>query len=290
MVNGCLTTFHDWPDPGGGSPGGRLSTGGTATGGTTVSGATAIASGGRGATSVTGNGGAALTPSSGGMPASTVTTGGSRATSGGATGGASVLVVRGEVEWLKLDNARANATDEPNGSLGIDGGVRVDSDPCVTKVFDPVTRCVKGNLCSYSYDSQFWGVALVFDFRSSSGTKSRWDPRLHNALGVAYSFHGAKIPKLQLWVLEMDQTTWPGTCSGSPCETVGPPYGDDNIGASGTLYFDAMVHDDWAGSGIDYTHQPEDTMSLQFKIPATMAGAAAFEICLDQLGIIVGSP
>lgn len=254
---------------------------GTTTGGTNMGGTTT----GGVAASSTATGGTAK----GGTAPGGAATGGA-ATGGAATGGASSLPLREEIKWLTFQGTRADAADPPNGSLGIDGQLRVDSDECVEATYSSATRCVSGYLCSYSYSNQYWGVALVLDFVNTAGQRFRWDPRPYNAVGVAYRLSGAKIPRLQLWVLDMDTTAWPNACTGSPCEIVGPPYGDDNIAASGTLYFDSMMHDNWDGTGIDYRHRPENTLSLQFKIPAVMVGSVAFEFCLDQLGIVVQVP
>jgi hypothetical protein len=267
----------------GGSSSGGSSSGGSATGGSASGGSS---SGG---------------PATGGSATGGSATGGS-ATGGSATGGASAGGVPsggtsqttggpGEaIKWLTFSGTRASSTDPTNASVGINGEVRVDSDACTRLTFDPSTRCVRGTLCTYGFENQYWGAALVFDFVSAQGLRFRWDPRPVRALGVTYRLRGTQIPKLQLWVLDMDSSRWPDACSGALCEIVGPPYGDESIGSDGTLYFDAMVHDDWDGTGIDYRHRPEDTLSLQFKVPAVITGSVPFDFCLEQLGIIVQEP
>lgn len=236
----------------------------------------------------TSSGGAFVSGSSGGAASSGAASGGNSA-SGGST--LTTGSIAGEtIRWLTFTGTRADGTDPVNASVGINGEVRVDSDACTNVTFDPVTRCVTGTLCTYSFDNQYWGAALVFDFVNTQGLRYRWDPDAVRALGVAYRLHGTQIPKLQLWVLDMDSSLWPTSCSGTSCEIIGPPYGDDNIGPSGALHFDAMVHDDWDGTGIAYQHLPENTLSLQFKIPAVIAGSVPFDFCLDQLGVIVRTP
>lgn len=226
--------------------------------------------------------GGASSGGSGGASSLGSTTGGTSHTTASTTAEA--------VKWLTFTGARADGTDPANASVGINGEVRVDSDECTELTFDPSTRCVRGTLCTYGFENQYWGAALVFDFVNVQGLRFRWDPRPARALGVTYRLHGTQIPKLQLWVLDMDSSLWPTSCSGTPCEIVGPPYGDESIGTAGTLYFDAMVRDNWDGTGIDYRHQPENTLSLQFKVPAVIAGSVAFDFCLDQLGIVVPTP
>jgi hypothetical protein len=189
-------------------------------------------------------------------------------------------------QWLAFNGARANGAVEPNASVGVDGAFRVNSDSCTATSFDAAKRCVSGVLCSYGYDNQYWGVALVFDFRTDGVRKWRWDPQAYGAVGVAYSISGRTIPRLQLWVLEMDTATWTEPCQAESCEIIGPPYGDSNVSGMDALYFDRMIQDDWAGTGISYVHQAKNTLSLQFKIPAVIVGSVPFEFCIDGLGVI----
>lgn len=285
------TTVGGGPGGGGAWPGGGASTRNTA--GSPTAGSSANTLTGGASTGGASTGGA----STGGTTSSADTGGSTSAVAGGFAGATNTLSTKGgtsstsheQIRWLAFTGARADGSEPVNASLGISGLVRLESDTCADASFDPVSRCVSGRLCAFDYEIQSWGVALAFDFVAIDNQRFRWDPRAYAAIGVAYRLSGAQIPLLQLWVLDMDTAAWPNSCSGSPCEIVGPPFGDDRIGNAGTLRFDSMIRDDWSGSGVAYQHQAENTLSLQFKLPAVRVGDTAFEFCLDQLGILVES-
>ncbi len=268
IVLSCAVSFDNWPDPITASTGGKPSTGGI---GAASGGATSSPSGGGGSNPA------------GGSP-----TGGNRATGGSnATGGAASQ----SIVWLTLEDDQAKSTSSPNDSLGINGQFYAYSDSCASYVFNPLTRCVSGTLCDVGSSFENWGVAIGFDFVNTGSTgvpanaKLTWNPNDHNAVGVAWQISNLVTTRLQLWVLDMDPS-FQGVCTSDTCSIQGPPDGNGQITADGTLYFNSMVKDDWGGSGIAYTFSPAAVYSLQFKIPTIITGAESFEFCIDRLGII----
>jgi len=281
---GCIVSFDNWPD--------RIAS----SGGSTATGGIGIATGGASSNIVTGGAGGSL---GGGPSGGSSTTGGVRATGGltatggsNSTGGTSVQSTGESVVWLTFDSAQANSITSPNGSLGINGVLYAYSDSCASVSFDPQTRCVAGYLCDVGSQFENWGVAIGFDFVNTGTTgappnaKLTWNPTTHNAIGVTWHISNLITSRLQLWVLDMDPS-WQGSCTSDTCSIQGAPDGASQIGADGRLYFNAMVKDDWGGSGIYYTYSPASAYSLQFKIPTVIVGAETFQFCIDKLGIIV---
>ncbi len=283
-IPSCVVSFDNWPD--------RRS---TSTGASTSIGGTELASGGV----PWSQGGGVSGTLGGGSPGGNGATGGLRAT-GGATatggsnssGGTSVQSTGESVVWLTFDGAQANSTTSPNGSLGINGVLYAYSDSCASVSFDPQTRCVAGYLCDVGSQFENWGVAIGFDFVNTGTTgappdaKLTWNPTTHNAIGVTWHISSLITSRLQLWVLDMDPS-WQGSCTSDTCSIQGPPDGASQISTDGKLYFNAMVKDDWGGSGTNYTYSPASVYSLQFKIPTVIVGAEMFQFCIDKLGIIL---
>ena len=290
-ANGGTTTF-------GGAIAGGVSTGGVSTGG--------VSTGGKGTGGVSTGGVSTGGVSTGGVSTGGVSTGGTStggtstggtstggtSTGGTSTGGTSTGGATETVKWLSLARDRAPSNMEPNTSLGIEGRFHITKDPCASATFNPDTRCISGTLCDATSNWDDWGVALLFDFYYSLPTASpanatyRWDPTAHAAIGVTWRISATAVANLQLWVLNMDPQ-WGSYCTASTCELVLPPDGAPSAAASGTLYFNNMKKDVWGSSSSSYVYDPAATISLQFKLPAIMAGVGSYQFCLDQLGVVV---
>ncbi|HEY5956496.1 MAG TPA: hypothetical protein VIV60_08090 [Polyangiaceae bacterium] len=298
---------------------GLLGTGGSGSGGATNDSTSSVPRGGDATTSTPGNGGAspgsggstsvASTSASGGITArggsssavggtsAASATGGSTSSSatGGAAGASTGAAPVSGINWLTFEEDWADVTMEPNRSFNISGVVYAYADSCATMTWDPINRCISGTLCTPGASYQNWGVAIGFDFHNTGETgtpanaKLAWDPAAVNARGVAWQLSGS-APGLELWVLQMDPK-WAGTCTADSCEIAGPPYGYGPIGSteSGSMSFTSTAswyHDDWGGSGTVYSPKLADTVSLQFKLPAIVAGGQSYKLCISRLGII----
>ncbi len=234
-------------------------------------------------------------PSTGGTMPSTggtvPSTGGSSPTSGGTapTGGTGGL--GSGINWLTISEDWADPADAPNGALNISGAFYAYGDSCASLTWNPVTRCASGTLCTPGASYENWGVAVGFDFHNTGAngtppdTKMTWNPASVGAVGVAWSISGS-APGLQLWILQMDPA-WNGQCSAASCEIAGPPDGTPTPTLQGQLRFTNVVKDDWGGSGIIYAFNPAAMQSLQFKLPAVVAGAQSFSFCVDKIGIVL---
>jgi hypothetical protein len=229
-----------------------------------------------------------MAPSTGGMAPST---GGVASSTGGMapTGGTGGLV--SGVNWLTISEDWADPADAPNGALNISGALYAYGDSCASLTWNPVTRCASGTLCTPGASYQNWGVAVGFDFHNTGAngtppdTKMTWNPATVGAVGVAWSVSGA-APGLQLWMLQMDPV-WNGQCSAASCEIAGPPDGTPTPTLQGQLRFTNVVKDDWGGSGTNYVFNPAAMQSLQFKLPAVVAGGQSFSFCVDKIGIVL---
>jgi hypothetical protein len=241
--------------------------GGQGTGGTGGTGG-----GGKGGSSGSGSGGRA----------------GSAGTTG--TGGSAVVELISGINWLGISGDAAPATMGPNGKLGINGVFYAYGDGCATVNWDPVSRCVSGELCLVSAAN--WGVAIGFDFNNTGdtgsppNTKLTWNASSSGVTGFAWETRSPLFNSFQFWVLNMDPT-WNGQCSAAECNINGPPDGTPSASADGQLPFGDMVKDNWGGTGIAYAFNVADISALQFKIPgATNSLATGYSLCIDRLGVI----
>jgi hypothetical protein len=271
-------------ETGGNGSGGKGGRGGGSSGGGSSGGGSSGGSGGGGGSAATGGASTGGESSDGGGGV----VGGS-GTSG--TGGGEPLP---GVTWLSFDNSAAPSTLAPNAELGVNGELYAYGDDCAELDWDPLTRCASGVLCQAGPNFQNWGIAVGFYFNTTGGsgtppnTKIPWDPSEIGAEGIAWRISGA-APALQLWVLNMDPA-YGGECADDACEILGPPDGTSTAALIGQLSFSRLHKDDWNGSGIVYTFDPAAVHALQFKLPAVVAGAASFSFCIDELGIILGTP
>jgi hypothetical protein len=219
--------------------------------------------------------------------------GGSGAT-GGSTGGSGASGTGGSaplpgVTWLSFENSAAPSTVSPNDEFGINGELYAYADDCAELDWDPLTRCASGVLCAAGPNFQNWGIAVGFYFNTTGPTgtppnrKITWDPQEIGVEAIAWRISGT-APALQLWVLNMDPA-FGGECSEDSCEIVGAPDGTSTAALSGQLSFSRLHKDVWNG-GIDYTFDPAAVHALQFKLPAVVAGSAAFSFCIDDLGLL----
>lgn len=231
-----------------------------------------------------------------GAPAATGGKGGTSATGGGTapTNSAGEAAQAGQpgvprVTWLELDGSRAPGSLEPNHELGIEGAFYAYSDSCADLSWNEATRCASGRLCDPGLEPNAWGMAIGFDFHKTGDTDDppdttfTWNPNDHRALGVTWRVTGT-APGLQLWVLNM-ASSWNGRCDVMSCEIAGPPDGTDAAPLQGELLFDRMIKDTW-GSGVAYRYDPAAVHALQFKIPAIRVHAAAFDFCIEALGVV----
>jgi hypothetical protein len=216
-----------------------------------------------------------------------VATGGSAGRGGAnSTGGSAPLP---GVTWLSFENSAAPATLPPNDEFGINGELYAYADDCAELDWDPLTRCASGVLCEAGPNFQNWGIAVGFYFNTTGATgtppnhKTTWDPRELGVEAIAWRISGT-APDLQLWVLNMDPA-FGGECSEESCEIIGAPDGTSTAALSGQLSFSRLHKDVW-NDGIEYTFDPAAVHALQFKLPAIVAGAAAFSFCIDELGLI----
>src|ERR1043165_7983004 len=155
-----------------------LISGGTGAGGNGGAGAGG-ASGGKG-----GNAGR-----SGGAGGNTPPNTGGRSGNGGTpgSGGSPVIDLGSGINWLGLSADAAPPTLGPNAKLGINGVFYTYGDGCATINWDPVSRCISGELCLVSATN--WGVSIGFDLHNTgdSGTppdtKLAWDATSVGATG-----------------------------------------------------------------------------------------------------------
>jgi hypothetical protein len=217
-------------------------------------------------------------------------TGGTAPSTGGtATGGSGGLV--SGINWLTINEDWADPADTPNGGLNISGALYAYADACATLSWNPVTRCASGTLCTPGASYENWGIAVGFDFHNTGAngtppdTKMTWNPATVGAVGVAWSISGS-APGLQLWILNMDPS-WNGQCTAASCEIAGPPDGTPTAALQGQIFFSNLVKDDWGGSGVYYVFNPAAIQSLQFKLPAVVAGGQSFSFCVDRIGIVL---
>jgi hypothetical protein len=244
-VSDCV---YDGPSSSGGSGSGGKSTGGAAQGGS-----------GNKAGSSSGGG-------SGGMPAGELVSG---------------------TNWLTLVGDAAPSDMGVNGKLGIEGVFYAYADPCATTTmqWDPVSRCVSGELC-LSENGVNWGVAIGFDFNSVNEVKHAWSASAVSAQGFAWGVSSLFPVPLQVWVQNMDPS-FAGTCSAASCSINGPPDGTSSASPNGQFLFSQMVKDYWGGTGMPYVFDPTNISSLQFKIPpATDSLSTSYLLCIEQLGVI----
>lgn len=215
--------------------------------------------------------------------------GGGRSAAAAGTTGQAGSIGAPPVTWLELSGSTAPSSAPVNAALGIEGAFYAYGDGCSTLDWDEQGRCASGVLCAPELSPDNWGIAIGFDFRNTGpdgtppDTKRIWNPNDFAARGVAWRIHGT-APKLQVWVLNM-ASSWNGQCSAMACEISGPPDGVASAALNGELHFDDMIKDTW-GSGIDYTFDPAAVHALQFKIAAVKVGAASFDFCIDDLGIV----
>ncbi len=192
--------------------------------------------------------------------------------------------------WLSFDGDWADASAFPNGDLNISGSMYAFGDDCATLNWDPVSRCVSGELCDPGPDFANWGISVGFDFHNTGeegsppNAKKTWDAAAAGAVGVAWTISGS-APSLQAWITNMAPSHG-GVCTVDACDISGPPDGDPAASTSGELYFSSLRKDDWGGSGTDYTFDPAAILALQFKLPAVKAGATSYSFCVDAVGII----
>lgn len=191
--------------------------------------------------------------------------------------------------WLTFENDQAKSTASPNDALGINGLVFAYTDGCATYTFDRAKRCASGITCSVDPpDYLNWGMAIEFDFVVDvAGVKYTWNPVDHGVIGFAWQITNAYGTYLQLWMQEMDPM-YAGTCSAKSCALNAPPFGAGKIGQTGSVYLNAMTLDNWGSSYPSRNFLPTNFFGLQFKIPTVIIqNAATFELCIDQLGVIV---
>lgn len=262
---------------------------GSSTGGRTV------ASAGKPAKSGAGNGGEAeagspTKPNGGAAASANSGSGGQGGPEAGGDAGQAGEPSTPRISWLSLSASQAPGTDEPNRELGIQGYFYAYADSCAEMHWDPVSRCVSGRLCDPNIYADAWGVAVGFDFRNTGAlgsppdTKLLWNPDAVGARGVTWRMTGI-APSLQVWVLNMDES-YAGQCDVMSCEIAGPPDGVDVASLNGELLFGEMKKDWWGGAGISYAFDPAAVFALQIKLPAIRARDAAFDFCIEELGVI----
>ena len=76
-------------------------------------------------------------------------------------GGSGVVELTKGVNWIGLMQDAAPPTLGPNAKLGINGVLYTYGDGCATISWDPISRCISGELCLASAAN--WGVSVGFD-------------------------------------------------------------------------------------------------------------------------------
>jgi hypothetical protein len=197
------------------------------------------------------------------------------------------------ISWVTFEGDWADPALAANSSLNISGAIYSYTDGCATATWDAATRCVYGTLCDPGADFANWGMAVAFDFYNTGmdgdppDTKLVWDANAVAATGLAWRVTGT-APGLQVWVTNMD-ASFGGQCAVDECAIDGPPDGvaSTPLNAVAQMPFASMVKDDWGGSGTVYSFDPSAILGLQFKMASIASGAASFDFCVEDIGIIV---
>jgi hypothetical protein len=247
---------------------------------------------------VTGTGGADGTGgdpgNTGGAATGGAGTGGS-GTGGSGTGGSGTGGSATTVHWLSFDESWADISEPENAALGVSGGLYAYGDGCADFDWDPITRCISGQLCSPGPDYENWGIALGFDFSNTgeegepANTKMPWDAAAQDVIGLAWEISGT-APGLQVWVTNM-APSWQGVCSADDCAIDGPPDGKEStlLNTVDQVLFSSsnFVKDYWGGSGVTYTFSRSNILALQFKMATVVSGSEAyFDFCVEQIGAV----
>ena len=214
--------------------------------------------------------------------------GGAAGMAGG--GGSGVVELTKGINWIGMMQDAAPPTLGPNGKLGINGVLYTYGDGCSTISWDPLTRCISGELCLASAAN--WGVSIGFDLFNTGdmgtppNTKHPWSATAVGVIGFAWETRSALANSPQFWIQNMDPK-YNGVCSAAVCGINGPPDGLRSAPQKGQVLFSSMMKDDWGGTGTPYVFNAANISALQFKLPAaTNSSATSYQLCIDRLGVI----